>query len=47
MRKQRKPLDLILTALLPVAVLSIGFFTFSLRFCNNSWFRNRLSRRIW
>ncbi|RKU14780.1 hypothetical protein C6501_07740 [Candidatus Poribacteria bacterium] len=31
MRKPRKALDLILTALLPVAVLSIGFFTFSLK----------------
>ena len=31
MRKPRKPLELFLTAILPVAVLSIGFFTFSLK----------------
>jgi hypothetical protein len=30
MRKQRRPLELFLTAILPVAVLLIGFFTFSL-----------------
>lgn len=36
MRKQSKPLELIMTALLPVAVLSIGFFTFSIRAALNS-----------
>ncbi len=36
MRKQRRPLELFLTALLPVAVLLIGFFTFSLKAALNS-----------
>ena len=36
MRKQRRPLELFLTAILPVMVLSFGFFTFSIKTGLNS-----------